>query len=262
MKRITSSQNLLFKELKQLSSKSAARRKAGRTLLEGVHATLMYLDNGLLPRSCITSEGSLSSSEVNQIILRCQANDIHVIVLDERLYRSISTLDSGVGLMFVIDVPVPSLKGPVATSSVLLDRLQDPGNLGTMLRSAAAAGIKQIYCSPGTTSAWSPKVLRAGQGAHFDLEIYENIDLLDLVKTSQVPVAVTSSHATDSIYQADLSRPLAWIFGSEGEGVRTDLTRHAGLVVKIPHEQSIESLNVSIAAAICMFEHRRQLIEL
>jgi TrmH family RNA methyltransferase len=141
---------------------------------------------------------------------------------------------------------------------VLLDQLQDPGNLGSILRSAAAAGMTQVFCSSGTVLAWSPKVLRAGMGAHFVLDIVENADLPSLIATSPIPVLATSSHAQSSIYAADLSQPLAWLFGHEGQGVSQDLLDLARLRVAIPHLGQIESLNVAACAAVCLFEQMRQ----
>jgi TrmH family RNA methyltransferase len=104
-------------------------------------------------------------------------------------------------------------------SAVLLDGVQDPGNVGSILRSAAAAGIRQVYCSAGTAFCWSPKVLRAAMGAHFVLEIFENADLAALVRTARVPVLATSGYAAERMYDVDLRGPAAWVLGHEGQGV-------------------------------------------
>ena len=127
-----------------------------------------------------------------------------------------------------------------------------------LFRSAAAAGIRQVYCSAGTVFSWSPKVLRAGMGAHFLLEIVENADLAELVRHAAVPVLATSSHATRTVYDLDLTVPVAWLFGHEGQGVADELLAHATHQVAIPHLGAVESLNVAASAAVCFFEQVRQ----
>ena len=137
----------------------------------------------------------------------------------------------------------PQAPGALTQSAVLLDQLQDPGNLGSILRSAAAAGIRQIYCSPGTVFAWSPKVLRAGMGAHFLLEIFENQDLAALARATRIPVLATSSHARQTLYETDLKRPVAWLFGHEGQGVRPELlalASHSGDDTAIRRHRVVE----------------------
>ncbi|HZV67766.1 MAG TPA: RNA methyltransferase, partial [Telluria sp.] len=134
----------------------------------------------------------------------------------------------------------------------------DPGNVGSILRSAAAAGLKQVYCSAGTAFCWSPKVLRAAMGAHFVLDIYENVDLAPLVRAARIPVLATSGYATDRLYDVDLRRPVAWLLGHEGQGVADDLLSLASHQVVIPHLGQVESLNVAACAAVCFFEQLRQ----
>jgi ribonuclease HII len=102
-------------------------------------------------------------------------------------------------------------------------RRAGPGNVGSILRSAAAAGIKQVYCSAGTAFCWSPKVLRAAMGAHFVLDIFENVDLAELVRNAKVQTLATSGYATQRLYDVDLRQPTAWLFGHEGQGVADDL---------------------------------------
>jgi TrmH family RNA methyltransferase len=258
MKSITSAANPLYKELKHLATSAHARRKAGRTLLDGIHLTESYLQHGGKPALCVASETALTHAEAAVVIRQCQADAVQCIVLPDGLYQALSQVEHGVGLMFVIETPQTAVPSVLTQSAVLLDNLQDPGNLGSILRSAAAAGIKQIYCSEGSASAWSPKVLRAGMGAHFILDIFEGVDLAALMATTQIPVLATSSYATQSIYQADLSGSLAWLFGHEGQGVAEDLLQLASRQVVIPHRGQMESLNAAAAAAVCIFEQLRQ----
>jgi TrmH family RNA methyltransferase len=260
VKQISSRDNPLYKELKQLAGSGAARRKAGRTLLDGVHLAQSYLQTAGQPLLCIATESGRANPEVAAILVQCDVvgAGTQCIVLPDALYGGLSQVEHGIGLMFVIATPQPTLPRVLDQSAVLLDNLQDPGNLGSILRSAAAAGIRQIYCSTGTASAWSPKVLRAGMGAHFLLDIYENVDLPEIAQQATVPVLATSSYAQSSLYQADLRQPVAWLFGHEGQGVAQDLLDCATLQIVIPHLGAMESLNVAAAAAVCFFEQVRQ----
>ncbi|GGE74359.1 TrmH family RNA methyltransferase [Massilia psychrophila] len=258
MKTITSRDNPLYKELKQLAASSQARRKAGRTLLDGVHLCQGYLTLRGAPVHCIVADSALANPEVLDVVRRCEDLHAHVTALPDPLYNAVSQVDNGIGLMFLVDAPVRAIAGPLTQSAVLLDNLQDPGNVGSILRSAAAAGITQVYCSAGTAFCWSPKVLRAAMGAHFVLEIYENVDLAALVSSATVMVLATSGYATRRLYDVDLRQPVAWLLGHEGQGVADDLLALATHQVVIPHLGQIESLNVAACAAVCFFEQLRQ----
>jgi TrmH family RNA methyltransferase len=160
--------------------------------------------------------------------------------------------------MFLIATPQKDVPQALSVNAVLLDNVQDPGNVGSILRSAAAAGVKEVYCAPGTAFCWSPKVLRAAMGAHFVLDIYENVDLPQLVQGAQIATLATSGYAAEQLYQLDLKRPVAWIFGHEGQGVSDALLSNATHRVIVPHLGKVESLNVAACAAVCFFEQVRQ----
>ena len=258
IKSISSRDNPLYKELKQLASSSQARKKTGRTLLDGVHLCDAFLHHVGMPLMCVVGETAQTTSEVAAIVGRCEAGRVQCIVLPDALYAAVGQVEHGVELLFVIDVPHPERAGTLRQPAVLLDSLQDPGNLGSILRSAAAAGIESVYCSTGTALAWSPKVLRAGMGAHFLLEIFEGADLTSLAENSAVPVVATSSHADQLLYELDLTGPVAWLFGHEGQGVSAGLLELATHRAAIPHVGAIESLNVAASAAVCFFEQVRQ----
>lgn len=259
MKEISSRENPLYKEVKLLASNSQARRKTGRTLLDGVHLCEAYLESAGAPFLCVVSESSMDHPEVSGILKRCEAAGVSCIKLSDSMYQVLSQVEHGIGLLFVIDTPYRTAPSELSESAVLLDNLQDPGNLGSILRSAAAAGIRQVFCSKGTVAAWSPKVLRAGMGAHFLLEVFENVDLLALARNAKVSLIATSSHATARLYDIDLKRPSAWLFGHEGQGVSPELMQLATRRIAIPHLGKIESLNVAASAAVCLFEQVRQL---
>lgn len=258
MKTITSRENALYKELKHLAGSSQARRKVGRTLLDGVHLCQSYLQLRGVPLQCIVSEGALANPEVADLVMRCENAHAHCTALPDALYNALSQVEHGVGIMFLIDTPAREVPARLSVSAVLLDNLQDPGNVGSILRSAAAAGITQVYCSSGTAFCWSPKVLRAAMGAHFVIEIFENVDLAALVKDAPIAVLATSGYATVRLYDVDLRGPVAWLLGHEGQGVAEDLLALASHQVVIPHLGQIESLNVAACAAVCFFEQLRQ----
>lgn len=258
MKTITSRDNAQYKELKHLAGSSQARRKAGRTLLDGVHLCQTYLQLRGQPVQCIVSETALQNPEVADIVGQLEAQHAHVMGLPDALYNAVSQVEHGVGVMFLIDTPERLVTAPLSVSAVLLDNVQDPGNVGSILRSAAAAGIKEVYCSAGTAFCWSPKVLRAAMGAHFVLDIYENVDLAPLVSGSPITTLATSGYATQRLYDVDLRQPVAWLFGHEGQGVADDLLSMARHQVVIPHLGQVESLNVAACAAVCFFEQVRQ----
>jgi TrmH family RNA methyltransferase len=254
MKLITSRDNTLYKELKHLATSSQARRKSASTILDGVHLCQSYLEHHGQPTWCVVNEISQYHPEIAQLLSKADRQ----LILADTLYQSLSQVEHGIGIFFVIPIlklPVPDV---IIHTAVMLDNLQDPGNLGSLLRSAAAAGIRQIFCGAETVSAWSPKVLRAGMGAHFVLEIYEQIDLMAALHNSTLPVIATSSHANQTIYDCALNKPVIWLFGHEGHGISDDLMRRATEQVSIPHLGKIESLNVAASAAICFFEQLRQ----
>lgn len=260
MKLITSRDNALYKELKSLAGSAQARRKLGRSLLDGVHLCQSHLQLRGLPPLCIVSDSALQNAEVADIVARCEAvhGQVQCIAMPDALYGALSQVEHGVGILFVIDTPQRDVAGPLAQSAVLLDNLQDPGNVGSILRSAAAAGIKQVYCSAGTAFCWSPKVLRAAMGAHFVLDIFEQVDLAKLIKATTIPVLATSGYAEQRLYDVDLRGPVAWLLGHEGQGVADDLLALATHRVVIPHLGQVESLNVAACAAVCFFEQLRQ----
>ena len=258
MKLISSRDNPLYKELKSLAGSAQARRKAGRSLLDGVHLCESFLQYAGQPALCVIGVSALQHVEAAAILAQCEDGGASCIQLPDALFHALSQVENGVDILFVIETPEPGGTKALNESAVLLDNLQDPGNLGSILRSAAAAGVRQVYCSEGCVAAWSPKVLRAGMGAHFLLEIVENADLRSLLEAASVPILATSSHAGATVYEHDLRQDVAWLFGHEGQGVSPELLEMATHRVAIPHLGNVESLNVAACAAVCFFEQVRQ----
>lgn len=256
MKKISSSQNPLVKKLVQLSNKQSFRNKQGLTIIEGVHLASEWLKTFGSPEICIVSSSS-KSFEVEQVIKKCEELGVEIVELEHNIYTKISPVIEGVGILFVVKTSTFQ-DVDFRKDTIFLEKIQDPGNLGTILRSAVGFGVEQIICSKGTVSAWSPKVLRSGMGAHFKLKIFENQDLNLLVDKMQVPVFATSLRAEKSIYDEDFTIKTAWIFGNEGSGVSSELLSEIENQVMIPQVGEIESLNVAMAATVCLAEQSRQ----
>jgi TrmH family RNA methyltransferase len=242
---ITSRDNPLLKELRKLALDNTAYRKAGRFWIEGDHLCSAALQRGVLPSISVYSESFWANAK-GPI---AQAGTKQVVVPDA-LFRDISGLESLASVGFVVSLPTElSLDGHAAT--VILDRVQDAGNVGSILRSAGAFGFGQVLALKGTAALWSPKVLRAGMGAHFGLRLVEGLNLSDL-DTLQVPLVVTSSHQGQLIQDLKIPRPCAWVLGHEGQGVGAELMARASVFARIGQPGGEESLNVAAAAAICL----------
>ncbi|MDO4871867.1 MAG: RNA methyltransferase [bacterium] len=256
MEKITSAQNPLIKKLVRVSSSHSFRKKTNLTLLEGVHLAQEFLLKFGAPEICVVAADS-KSPEVQEIVRKCLSKNIRVVEITSNLFSKISPVVDGIGILFLTEIPQNASFNPLA-ETLILDNLQDPGNLGTILRSAAAFGVEQIICSKGMVSVWSPKVLRAGMGAHFEIEIFENCDLKEQISKLEVPIFATSLEAEKSIFDEDLKPAKAWIFGNEGKGVSEELQNLADKKLKIPQNPRIESLNVAMAATVCLSESYRQ----
>lgn len=259
VRQVTSPHNQAFKGLKQLAGSSKHRKRSKQTLVEGVHLCESYLQHKGTPLICVYTEPALKHQEVLDILESCSSDSVQKILLSEANFKTISSLENGIGIMFVVAIPDTEPPMQVASSALLLEDVQDPGNMGAILRTAAAAGVTEVYASTGSSSAWSPRVLRAGMGAHFVLNIYENSNLGDVIKSSRVQVLATSLEASESIYSKNLTKPAAWLFGNEGAGVSDELMSLGVDKVIIPQNSDVESLNVAASVAVCLFEQRRQM---
>lgn len=255
MKHISSRDNPAVKALVKLAG--LAGRRGASVLLDGVHLCRAWLDHHGLPEQAVFDAERLDQPELAALAAALPSE--RCLALDARLMQSLASVESGQGVAFVVAPPAPALPGAVDENCVLFDRIQDPGNVGTLLRTCAAAGVKRVFLATGTAAAWSPKVLRSGQGAHFALAIHEHVDLAALLPRLRAPLVATALDGASDLYRTALPARCAWVFGHEGQGVDAGLLAAAALKVRIPHDaQAVESLNVGAAAAICLFEQRRQ----
>lgn len=243
---IQSRDNALFKELKRLSQDNAAYRRVGRVWLEGDHLCRAALARGLRPAVAVFAETAWAQAP-QEGVHSASRN----VVLADALFAELSALESPARMGFVLDLPATPALLPDAPT-VVLDRVQDAGNVGSILRSAAAFGFVQVIAVKGTAALWAPKVLRAGMGAHFGLRLIESADEAVLVAL-RVPLVVTSSHHGAELHRTTLPRPCAWVMGHEGQGVSHELMARAAVQVRIPQPGGEESLNVAAAAAICLY---------
>ena len=243
---ISSRDNALIKDLHRLSQGNTAYRKQGRVWLEGDHLCRAALARGFAPELAVFSESFWPQAPVEWTRVA-----IKNIVISDALLPEISGLESPAPMGFVMALPATPVLQPGA-ASVILDRVQDAGNVGSILRSAAAFGFSQVIALKGAAALWSPKVLRAGMGAHFGLRLIEGVEL-DALEALTVPVVVTSSHHGAYLHQQPLPMPCAWAMGHEGQGVCDALMARASLKVRIAQPGGEESLNVAAAAAICLY---------
>ncbi|WP_395685218.1 TrmH family RNA methyltransferase [Caenimonas koreensis] len=242
---VTSAANVQLKELKRLAQDSTAYRKQSRIWLEGDHLCSAAVERGVQPELMVFSESAWS-----QTGHAWSGHGGKQLIVSDALWPGLSALESPARMGFVIAMPAqPVLQKDKPT--VVLDGLQDPGNVGSILRSAAAFGFQQVIALKGTAALWSAKVLRAGMGAHFGLQLHEGMLAAD-VGVLDIPLIATSSHHGEFLHEARLPTPCAWLLGHEGQGVSAALAALATHSVRIAQPGGEESLNVASAAAICM----------
>jgi len=254
---ITSRDNPRVRRWRDLMRDAGERRKQGRAIIEGENLIAAFLESGREVESLMLSKAASSRPEF--VALATQSGTAPS-VLSDQLFRSIVDVETPAGIAAEIAIPSSAGKLESAESCVLLDAVQDTGNVGTILRSAAAFGIRHAVLGKGCADAWSPKVLRAAAGAHFSMQISELADLAAAMTEFGGRIACTLPRDGVPLANADLSGRIGWLFGAEGKGVHGALAALAALKVTIPMPGGAESLNVAAAAAICLYEHARRRI--
>lgn len=252
---ITSRANPGFKALNALASDPQAPRREGRALADGIHLVASCFAQGITVQQLLVSESGQNNPQIAALL--ASAGGIECLLFSDALFREITRVATPTGIAAVIAIP-PSPQGSITGDVVLLDAVQDAGNVGAILRTAAAAGVRDAVLGPGCAGAWTPRVLRAGQGAHFSLRIHEQADLLAMLDQCHGLSIATVAREGVSLYALDLRRPVAWLFGNEGAGLSTELIVAAKQRITIPLAASTESLNVAAAVAVCLFEAVRQ----
>lgn len=260
LKTIASTENPHYRQLIQLQQSSRARKKLQLYVCEGSSLVQALADSQCqieqiwigVDQSATTDTAAI---QIKQALTSLNLDSaVNTYMISQQMLQKASSLDQATGPIAVFKAP-PILSQP--GDLLVLDQIQDPGNLGTIMRSAAAAGVHNLHLTKGCVSAWSPKSLRAGMGAQFSLNIYEQVSPNQLIPKTGFQVFSASSHAKCSIYDTDLREPICWVFGNEGNGVSEQILKET-VPLKIPQPGGQESLNVAVAASICLFEMCRQ----
>ena len=249
---VSSRDNPLLVQLRKLAQDGASYRRGGAVWLEGEHLCAALRARGGTALHAVVNEDAWVRPDLRDLAAWAP----RITLVPAALFKGISGLESPAPIGFLIAAPADTVPR-TGVATVVLDRVQDPGNVGSILRSAAAFGVAQVLALRGTVALWSPKVLRAGMGAHFGLHLVEGVEpgaLADL----GVPLVATSSHAGHLLPQAPLPQPCAWVLGHEGQGVHAELLARCALQVRIPQPGGEESLNVAAAAAVCLYESARR----
>ncbi len=253
---ITSRDNPRLALIRRLCKDPTAYRKAGQVWLEGDHLVRARVARGGALATVVLTEAAWQQDSLRKLALQAQ----QVLLVTDALFGGLSGLPSPAAIGALIDRPAAA-PAQDAIDTVILDRVQDAGNLGSILRSASAMGVAQVVTLPGCAALWSPKVLRAAMGAHFALRLCEAVPLIELVDLT-MPWLATGSHAggpdAQLLHGARLPSPCAWVFGHEGQGIAADVAARCHAWLRIAQPGGEESLNVAAAAAICLHESARQ----
>jgi len=256
---IHSRANPRFRHLRQLVEDGRERQRQRRTLLVGAHLLRAWLDHRRpLVGLAADPAAAETSSEVRRLLARANEEGVPWTGFSRDLMATLGGLDSAVEVVAEIAIPDGSPLALRGQDVVALDGIQDPGNAGTLLRTAAAAGVGHALVGPGCASPWSPRVLRAAMGAHAVMNVVEVDDLPGALQAVGTRCVGASVRASRSLHEVVLPRPCAWVFGAEGRGLSPQVESMLDLAVSIDQAPGVESLNVAAAAAVCLFEQRRQ----
>lgn len=261
---ITSKENRLLKQIRQLQQPGNKGQKARHeyhlAVLEGIHLLQVWQGDPRIEQILTTQEAQ-GNPEIASIVIHHghQCPNANLQFVEESLWSSISELENAPPIIGLVRLdPIKNTPTNLQGDTVVLDAIQDAGNVGTILRTALACNFKQIVCTVGTAHIWSPKVIRAAMGAHRHLHFIEGQTIADVTSRIEVPLLATTMGAEHSLYGIEerLQQPLAWVFGNEGQGVAMELLQQSTRV-RVPQNPELESLNVASTAAICLYETLR-----
>lgn len=253
MEVIRSRQNAKIKQIAKLATEAKARRQAGLTVVDGVSFVRDYVMKFGQPQLLLVDE---TKQDRARAVLELAGD--YTLVAPE-VMKLISPVKTNAGVLAVVKVPTAPQFQSSDRSLILIDQVQDPGNLGAICRLALAVGISDIMLADGSVDAFAPSVIRASAGAVFDLNLYQKIDLAQLIAEHQdYQFIATSSHAEKNVFELDLTGKIGWLVGNEGVGVSPQLLKLATLTTKIPQSEQLESLNLAMATTVCLYEQYRQ----
>ncbi|HWM44349.1 MAG TPA: RNA methyltransferase [Burkholderiales bacterium] len=247
---LTSRDNAKVKRWAKLANDPRYRKSEKRALIEGPHLLAAALQHGHKPVAVLATEEGAADPEISRLI---RASGLRPVLLAKGTFRGLVDTETPPGVAAEIAIP-EAPKKEEASRVVFLEGVQDPANVGAIMRSAAAFGVQQVILDPGCADPWSPKALRAGMGGHFLLQIGQTRDLAAAIDTFKGTVACTVPRGGGALGDSPFERSWAWIFGAEGRGLSDETIRRADLRVTIAMAAGAESLNVAAAAAICLYE--------
>ena len=253
---IRSSENPRVKAWARLAGEAKERRERGLALIEGIHLVETFLQRGGVPASLIVGESAVARVEISRLL---ELTRVEPVVLADNIFKRISDAEAPVGIAAEITIPAVKVDPAASAGCIFLDGLQDAGNVGTILRTAAAFGIPDVMMGRGCADPWSPKALRAGMGGHFFLRICASGDLAADVRQFGRSSVCTAAHGGVPLESLDLAGRVGWIFGSEAAGVSGPVVAAATHQATIVTPGGAESLNVAACAAVCLYERQRQL---
>ena len=247
--KLTSRDNPKVRHWRKLAADGRYRRSKGRALIEGPHLVQSALQAGMELHAILVSDKA--KPEVANLAAKA-------VILADRVFASIVDADNPPGIAAEISIPIGKA---TEGDAVFLEGVQDPGNVGAIIRNAAAFGVRTIVLDKACADPWSPKALRAGMGAHFALQVQTVSSLEEELERFTGRILCTVPRGGVVLAEADLSRPVGWLFGAEGKGVSPEAAQHTDLKVTIPMIDGTESLNVGAAAAICLYDVARRRTE-
>jgi len=254
---ITSASNPKVKLVRALSERRG-REQQGSCLVEGVRLIEDAMRAGSTPALIFFVAAAQASARAATLLAAAQAGHVPRWEVSAEVFASLSDTETSQGVIAV--VPIPQLPLPADPPLILiLDQVRDPGNLGTILRSAAAAGAGCALLTAGCADPWSPKVLRAGMGAHFRLPLRAGLSWAEIA--AQVvgrPLWLADAHGEVVYDQVDWTRPCALVIGGETSGISAEARALGGITVAIPMAGEVESLNAAMAATVLLFEAAHQ----
>ena len=253
---IRSRDNARVKNWSKLATEPKERRERGIALIEGVRLIETYLQHGGVPVSVMVSEAVLERTEIARLV---HLSGAVPVVLAKELFDRISDAETPPGIAAEIAIPKIAADPVGSAGAIFLDGLQDAGNVGTIFRTAAAFGVRDVFLGPGCADPWSPKGLRAGMGGHFFLRISNSADLAADVRRFGPTSICAAAQGGRPIESIDLAGRIGWIFGNEAAGVSAAVEAAATGKATIPMPGGTESLNVAASVAVCLYERQRQL---
>jgi len=251
---ITSSQNSKLKLVRSLMGRAKERREANAFVVEGVRLVEEAVNAGWKFQFALHSDGL--SERGNNLLNRLKINQIEADEVSGDLFQKLGDTETPQGILAVLeftDLPIPDSPNFI----LIPDQIRDPGNLGTLLRTAAATGVQAVLFPPETTDAFAPKVLRAGMGAHFLMPIREMTWEDIKTQTKDLNIFIADMDGAPC-WETDLRKPLALVIGGEAEGASDEAQRLATQNISVPMAGNVESLNAGVAGSVLMFEVVRQ----